>query len=264
MAYVFCVCCSTLVRYLKQTGRISLGPLRLSTLTLSDGLPTLATLQLHCCSALENTLSGQEDCLIPLYSEALSTCSSAPLDGHLMELCLTAVKFARKQGNIALATRLLGQCSEEEGGEDGLSRQSMAAMEMLSSYALSYCRSGKCKWLLADWKDMTPQLKQVVKRSGVAVFPPLSRNITALLELPLEDQGMPRITAETTVSVGVGEPDLILGQLYQLSTSQAPEVAKSWAALASWAYRWGRKVVDNASCRETHMNTDVVKAVDNT
>lgn len=27
-----------------------------------------------------------------------------------MELCLTTVKFARKQGNIALATRLLGQC----------------------------------------------------------------------------------------------------------------------------------------------------------
>lgn len=38
----------------------------------------------------------------------------------------------------------------------------------------------------------------------------------------------------------------MLGQLYQLSTSLAPEVAKSWAALASWAYRWGRKVVDNA------------------
>lgn len=49
-----------------------------------------------------------------------------------------------------------------------------------------------------------------------------------------------------TVSVGVGEPDFVLGQLYQLSTTQAPEVAKSWAALASWAYRWGRKVVDNA------------------
>lgn len=139
-----------------------------------------------------------------------------------MELCLTAVKFARKQGNIALATRLLGQCSEgeeeEEGGEEGLSRafrrlslagvvgekwgpelqiekakvlctagecvlvfgllvflfthlflpnslscstslppllpslsllsppgQSMAAMEMLSSCALSFCRSGKCE-----------------------------------------------------------------------------------------------------------------------
>lgn len=44
----------------------------------------------------------------------------------------------------------------------------------------------------------------------------------------------------------MGEPDFVLGQLYQLSTSLAPEVAKSWAALASWAYRWGRKVVDNA------------------
>lgn len=51
-----------------------------------------------------------------------------------------------------------------------------------------------------------------------------------------------------SVSVGVGEADFVLGQLYQLSASQAPEVAKSWAALASWAYRWGRKVVDNARC----------------
>lgn len=50
------------------------------------------------------------------------------------------------------------------------------------------------------------------------------------------------------MSVGVGEADFVLGQLYQLSASQAPEVAKSWAALASWAYRWGRKVVDNARC----------------
>lgn len=49
-----------------------------------------------------------------------------------------------------------------------------------------------------------------------------------------------------TVNVGVGEPDFVLGQLYQLSTYLAPETAKSWAALASWAYRWGRKVVDNA------------------
>lgn len=48
------------------------------------------------------------------------------------------------------------------------------------------------------------------------------------------------------VNIGVGEPDFILGQLYHLSSAQAPEVAKSWAALASWAYRWGRKVVDNA------------------
>lgn len=42
-----------------------------------------------------------------------------------MELCLTAVKFARKKGNIALASRLLSQCSEgtqEEKQQDELSQ----------------------------------------------------------------------------------------------------------------------------------------------
>lgn len=48
----------------------------------------------------------------------------------------------------------------------------MAAMEMLSGAAMSYFHMGKnegaacrslltlCKWLLADWKDMSSQLKQ--------------------------------------------------------------------------------------------------------
>ncbi|XP_066497814.1 serine/threonine-protein kinase SMG1 isoform X2 [Hoplias malabaricus] len=314
----------TLVKYLKQTGRIALGPMRLSTLTLSESLPTLNTLQLHCASSLETSLCSQhpsEECLIPLYSEALSTCkqqdvqpwlhalrytifqrqlfqklrgSSGPIDSHLMELCLTAVKFARKQGNLALASRLLAQCSkpstddsetpdlvqsfkqlslegavgERWGPELKIERakvlftagQSAAAMEMLSSCALSYCRSGKCeraacrsvltlcKWLLSDWKDLTPQMKQAVKKNAASgTLSTLSKNISGLLELPVEEQGMPRITTETTVSVGVGEADFVLGQLYQLSANQAPEMAKSWAALASWAYRWGRKVVDNAS-----------------
>lgn len=83
-------------------------------------------------------------------------------------------------------------------------------MEMLSSCALSYCRSGKCeraacrsiltlcKWLLADWKDLTPQLKQAVKRNSSGPPSALSKNITALLELPVEEQGILRITTETT------------------------------------------------------------------
>lgn len=91
-------------------------------------------------------------------------------------------------------------------------------MEMLSSCALSYCHSGKCeraacrsvltlcKWLLADWKDLTPQLKMVVKKnSGSTSLSALSKNISGLLELPLEDQGMPHITTETT-----GKTDLTL------------------------------------------------------
>ncbi|MGH0130148.1 UNVERIFIED_CONTAM: hypothetical protein FKN15_041199 [Acipenser sinensis] len=314
-----------LVKYLKQTARISLGPLRLSTLTLSGSLPTLSTLQLQCATTLENTLTSRlasEHSMIPLYSQALCSCkqqdvqpwlhalrytvfqrqlsaklkgSSAPIGPHLMELCLTAVKFARKQGNIALATRLLAQCSEVPVGGAATGQdlvhlfkslslqgcvgekwgpeldiekakllytagQSGSAMEMLSSCALSYCQSGRCehaasrsiltlcKWLLAEWKDLTGQLKQVVKKPPSSTgLSPLSRNIAALLELEPVDQSLPCITAEATVSVGVGEPDFVLGQLYQLSAAQAPEVAKSWATLASWAYRWGRKVVDNAS-----------------
>lgn len=90
--------------------------------------------------------------------------------------------------------------------------QSVAAMEMLSQCALSYCRSGKCeraacrsiltlcKWLLADWKDLTPQLKQVVKRNSSSGGPPsaLCKNVATLLELPVEEQGILRITTETT------------------------------------------------------------------
>lgn len=48
----------------------------------------------------------------PFNSSMIPPGSSAPVDSHLMELCLTAVKFARKQGNIALATRLLSLCSK--------------------------------------------------------------------------------------------------------------------------------------------------------
>ncbi|XP_024124914.1 serine/threonine-protein kinase SMG1 [Oryzias melastigma] len=312
----------TLVRCLKQTGRICLGPLRLSTLTLSPGLPSQSTLQLHCTTSLESMLTGQDDSWIPLSSEALHSCKqqdvqlflqalrystfqrqllhtskgfSSSIEGHLTELCLTAVKFARKRGNIALATRLLSQCSdggqeeqqskafrqislegtlgEKWGPEVQIEKakvlraagQSLTSMEMLSRAALSYCHTRKnesaasrslltlCKWLQAEWKDMTPQLKQVVKKCGAVNSPalgsmsPLSQSIAALLELPLGDQGPFHIAAKTSVNVGVGEADFVLGQLYQLSTSLAPEVAKSWAALASWAYRWGRKVVDNAS-----------------
>lgn len=54
------------------------------------------------------------------------------------------------------------------------SGQSVTAMEMLSAATLSYCHLAKnegaacralltlCKWLVTDWKDMAPQLKQVL------------------------------------------------------------------------------------------------------
>lgn len=51
-----------------------------------------------------------------LWCSGLFSGFSSSIEGHLTELCLTAVKFARKRGNIALATRLLSQCSD--GGQE--------------------------------------------------------------------------------------------------------------------------------------------------
>lgn len=82
-------CCSTLVRCLKQTGRICLGPLRLSTFTLSDALPTPPTLQLHCTATLENTLTGQEVCTCPLFS--LTLCNLNEM--HLCWKCWLLLLF---------------------------------------------------------------------------------------------------------------------------------------------------------------------------
>eukprot|EP00062_Callorhinchus_milii_P009126 gi/632952733/ref/XP_007892012.1/ PREDICTED: serine/threonine-protein kinase SMG1 [Callorhinchus milii] len=320
------------VRYLKQMARIAVGPLRLSTLSMAGSLPMLSTLQLYCSTALENTVTNKlstEDCLLPLYSEALESCKqhdvrpwlqalrytvyqariaeklrgvSTSVNGHLMELGLTAVKFARKRGNVFLATRLLAQCSETSLGDTITAQdlvhlfkqislqgtvnekwgpeldiekakllytagQSTHAMEMLSSCAIAYCRSAKAesavaksiltltKWIQAEWKEMSSQLKQVFRaqqQKSIAGLLTLSKNIHTLAEMTTpslvpEEGACPKILAESTVNIGVGEPDFILGQLYHLSAVQAPEIAKSWASLASWAYRWGRKVVDNAS-----------------
>ncbi|XP_078521376.1 serine/threonine-protein kinase SMG1 [Lissotriton helveticus] len=318
-----------ILKYLKQTSRIAIGPLRISSLTVSQSLPLLGTIQLYCSSALENSVSNKlstEDCLIPLYSEALRSWKqhdvrpwihalrytvyqnelaekikekTIPVRSHLMELGLTAAKFSRKLGNVGLATRLLAQCSEVQLGHATTAQdlvnhfkkmsiqdqvdekwgpeldiekskllysagQSTHAMEMLSSCAISFCKSAKAedavaksiltlaKWIQADWKELSSQLKLVYRarqQPNPTGLSTLAKNIHTLIDLPpvnTMEEEYPRIESESTVNIGVGEPDFILGQLYHLSSVQAPEVAKSWATLASWAYRWGRKVVDNA------------------
>lgn len=62
--WIFCF--RNVIKYLKQTSRIAIGPLRLSTLTVSQSLPVLSTLQLYCCSALENTVSNRLTSEVPL------------------------------------------------------------------------------------------------------------------------------------------------------------------------------------------------------
>lgn len=94
--------------------------------------------------------------------------------------------------------------------------QSTHAMEMLSSCAISFCKSAKAeyavaksiltlaKWIQAEWKEISGQLKQVYRarqqqnHTGLST---LSKNIYHLIDLPavntLEEE-YPRIESEST------------------------------------------------------------------
>ena len=79
--------------------------------------------------AVLRVVSEGEECKCEVTS--CSGSSSAAVDGHLMQLCLTSVKFARKKGNIALAWRLLRTCADRAppaGGPEELH----AALQQLS------------------------------------------------------------------------------------------------------------------------------------
>lgn len=58
---------------------------------------------------------------------------TVPIKSHLMELGLTAAKFARKRGNIALATRLLAQCSEVQLGKTTTAQDLVQHFKKLSA-----------------------------------------------------------------------------------------------------------------------------------
>lgn len=94
--------------------------------------------------------------------------------------------------------------------------QSTHAMEMLSSCAISFCQSAKAeyavaksiltlaKWIQAEWKEISGQLKQVYRAQQQQNFTglsTLSKNILTLIELPsvnTADEEYPRIESEST------------------------------------------------------------------
>lgn len=89
-------------------------------------------------------------------------------------------------------------------------------MEMLSSCAISFCQSAKAeyavaksiltlaKWIQAEWKEISGQLKQVYRAQQQQNFTglsTLSKNILTLIELPsvnTADEEYPRIESEST------------------------------------------------------------------
>lgn len=89
-------------------------------------------------------------------------------------------------------------------------------MEMLSSCAISFCKSAKAeyavaksiltlaKWIQAEWKEISGQLKQVYRAQQQQSFSglsTLSKNILTLIELPsvnTVEEEYPRIESEST------------------------------------------------------------------
>lgn len=89
-------------------------------------------------------------------------------------------------------------------------------MEMLSSCAICFCKSAKAeyavaksiltlaKWIQAEWKEISGQLKQVYRarqQQNLTGLSTLSKNIYTLIDLPpvntLEEE-YPRIESEST------------------------------------------------------------------
>lgn len=91
------------------------------------------------------------------------------------------------------------------------------AMEMLSSCAIVFCKSAKSesavaksiltltKWIQAEWKEMSTQLKQVFRaqqQKSIIGLPTLAKNIHTLAELTppglIEEADCPKMVAEST------------------------------------------------------------------
>lgn len=92
-------------------------------------------------------------------------------------------------------------------------------------YARTLCTLGK--WFLSDRKMLNGSEQ-------------LKTNLVKVLNFDTED-----ISGDEGV-VNVDEVDVLCGRLFSLSSKCAPDFDKAWFMLAGWAYKAGRKVVEQA------------------
>lgn len=94
--------------------------------------------------------------------------------------------------------------------------QSAHALEMLSSCAITFCKNAKAeysvaksiltlaKWIQADWKEISGQMKQVYRvrqQSNLSSLSTLGKNVHTLIDLPpvnAVDEEYLRIESEST------------------------------------------------------------------
>lgn len=56
------------------------------------------------------------------------------------------------------------------------------------------------------------------------------------------------IDCDLSMDTIIPSNDCIIGRLLRLSVLHCPNMAKAWSQLATWSYRWGRRVLDKTEC----------------
>ncbi|PIK62568.1 putative serine/threonine-protein kinase SMG1 [Apostichopus japonicus] len=201
---------------------------------------------------------------------------------HLTELHLAVASLARKLGNLKLAENFLSSevivddqwtvtttKSHKHGNRWPPSSQYTTLSNPAIPTGADYLRicelnsrslCGLVKWLTVDYRSAVPYLKQA-RGTDLGDMSNLAKSLFMLLEMEqngsLQGLGLGMYIQQVPGSSGVGaspainENDAVCGRLLHLATMQCPSLAKAWASLAAWCYRWGRKAVDRASEEET-------------
>ncbi|CAK8695398.1 unnamed protein product [Clavelina lepadiformis] len=100
------------------------------------------------------------------------------------------------------------------------------------------------KYLQLDWKNTGPALKDILKLDGSEEGNDLMKKMKILLHI---ESRSPLAFVNDTRLIAEVNHEIIIGSLLNLATIQAPDMAKAWFTMAGWSYKWGRKLIDQAS-----------------
>nr|CAD7257208.1 unnamed protein product [Timema shepardi] len=189
---------------------------------------------------------------------------------NIDNLSLNVARAARKEGNLGMAQRFLLKCFSrgescsnlEELAQSLVRNNAECGPWRIKTYtevakllyslekqetAVQVCclaalngtdivkeRCSRLLLTLAKWLQHQPQLANKDEPLAKLMF---TRDVTLFIEHSLAVKNGTQV---------IPASDLLVGQLLQSGVSLCPTLAKSWNQLASWCYRWGRRVVDAA------------------
>ncbi|KAF6020034.1 SMG1 [Bugula neritina] len=229
---------------------------------------SLNSLNLTDLSAVPSGQTQRLSWLLNLVQLASSQSTSASCSQQVMIACS---REARHTGNLKLAGSLMTKLSKtQETASSTLSlrieresakqimclKNSNLALEKMLAVALQPVSSDSDKELnelvarstltFDKWLQAEPQLLQsLTDRVNVEEIPSLSALVSQCAEHVMDTSTAPLA-------------DKILGSILVKSTIQCPTLAKTWYHFGNWAYKWGRRCLDNT---EHSLSTEEVEQI---